>query len=78
LEILGKIVTFMGNDNNYEGKSYCKKCFNDTEIQWRSWEGEMVRLARGGGDEGAASRAAKLLFGIKMSFCGLNILKLLS
>lgn len=45
------------------GKACCKKCFVETEIQWRSWEGETVRLAKGGGvgDEGAASRAAKLL-----------------
>jgi len=41
--------------------------------KWCAWPG-----GGGGGDEGAASRAAKLLFGIKMSFCGLNILKLLS
>ena len=33
------------------GKACCKKCFVETEIQWRSWEGETVRLAKGGGSE---------------------------
>jgi hypothetical protein len=60
------------------GKAYCKKCFHDTEIQWCSWEGEMVLLGREAEMKEQLFRQQNYNFEFKVSFCGLNIFKLLS